>query len=133
MKVFNLVLAAAMLFSHAAAFAHGEDKPGPHGGEIRMPGAFPTEIILVAQNKIRIYLLDMNWKNPTVKNSNMEVTFHGRHRSEADCRKEKEAFLCSFEEDVNLKHKGKLEVKAVRDNLKGNVAEYKTPLKFKGN
>ncbi len=49
-------------------FAHGEDKPGPHGGFIRMPGAFHTEVVKEKEG-YRVYLLDINWKNPSVLDS----------------------------------------------------------------
>ena len=42
-------------------FAHGEDKPGPHGGYIRMPGSFHTEVVKEKAG-YRVYLLDINWK-----------------------------------------------------------------------
>ena len=50
------------------AFAHGEDKPGPHGGHIRMPANFHTEVIQDLDGSFHIYLLDMQFKEPIVKN-----------------------------------------------------------------
>ncbi len=46
----------------------------PNGGFIKMPGAFHTEVVPVGQNKLKVFLLDMNWKNPSILNSNLSVT-----------------------------------------------------------
>lgn len=110
------------------SLAHGEDKPGPHGGEIRMPGAFHTEAILSGKNAVRIYLLDLHWQNPTVKNSRVEARFSGGQKGTAACKKEKDAFLCTFGKGVNLGQAGKLEIKATRDKQEGVAVEYETPL-----
>lgn len=130
MKLIKLALVTSLFLGKAVAFAHGENKPGPHGGEIRMPGAFHTEVVLVTANKLKIYLLDINWKNSTVTNSSVDANFSGHHKSQAVCEKDKDAFLCSFDESVNLKHQGTLVIKAIHNNQKGNAVEYKTPLKF---
>lgn len=108
------------------AFGHGEDKPGPQGGHIRMPGAFHTELLIEGQDKVKVFLLDMEWKNPTTKNSNLEVRLG---EDKATCTAEAEAYLCSWTKKVNLK-KGKLVVLANREGLQGNEAVYDLPLKW---
>lgn len=130
MKLSNLFLTLAVALSGSFAFAHGEDKPGPSGGEIRMPGAFHTEAITLEKNKLKVYVLDINWQNPTVEDSSVEATFVGHHKSKAKCAKEKDFFVCSFGDDVNLKGKGTLEIQASYKKQKGNTATYKTPLKY---
>ena len=45
----------AMLVSSILAFAHGEDKPGPHGGHIKMPANFHTEVIASEDGSFHIY------------------------------------------------------------------------------
>lgn len=130
MKVLKIALVMSLLLGHVMAYAHGEDKPGPHGGEIRMPGAFHTEVLSVAPNKVKVYLLDINLKSPTVSDSTVEASFKDHQNSNVICEKEKDAFLCSFDESVNLKSKGTLVIKAIRKKQKATAtAEYKTPLK----
>lgn len=71
------------------AFGHGEDKPGPHGGAIRMPGAFHTELVKESPTKFKIYLLDIDFKKPVTKNS--EVKANG-----IACKPRKKYFECSL-------------------------------------
>ncbi|KHD89626.1 MAG: hypothetical protein OM95_02565 [Bdellovibrio sp. ArHS] len=110
------------------AFAHGEDKEGPHGGHIRMPGAFHTELMLDEKHEAHIFLLDMEFKNPTVQNSKIEVyALNGKTKVNFQCSiMGKNHFHCVPEKKYPLK--GELRVKAVRDNLPGNEVSYKLPL-----
>lgn len=111
------------------ALAHGEDKPGPNGGFIRMPGAFHTEVILTGSNSLKVYLLDINWKNPTVKGSSLSVT-HKESKTTKNCTIESNYYVCQFPKNVDLKKKGELIVEAKRENQKGNVVSYELPLKL---
>lgn len=124
MKVLKHLISAVMIFGASFVFAHGEDKPGPHGGVIRMPGAYHTEVVVLGKNRLRIYLLDINWKNPSVKNSSVGVTFGGE---KAQCEKKKDSFVCEFGSGVDLTTKGKLVVESMREKQRGNVVEYGTP------
>ena len=128
MRVLILMLSLSGLST--AAFAHGEDVPGPNGGFVRMPGAFHTEVIPMSRNKLKVYLLDIQWKNPSVKNSNLSVTFKGKKSSTAKCVVEADYYICDFANDIDLKKKGKLTVEAERENQKGNVVSYDLPLKL---
>lgn len=113
-------------FFSLQVFAHGEDKPGPHGGYIRMPGAFHTEVLKTKEG-YRVYLLDMNWENPSIADSSVVATIHaGKKKTELKCEKEKKSYLCK----TKLKEKGELEVTAKREGQMGNTAVYKLPLKF---
>ena len=114
----NLLLFGTFLMS-AVANAHGESRFGPHGGFIRMPGAFHTEVLQVNPNTLRVFLLDLNWRNPTVQNSSLNVSFENRKKSSATCRKRGDEFLCTFAEWVNLNAKGKLIVHATREDQLG--------------
>lgn len=122
-------LVAAMLITSSIAFAHGEQKPGPHGGEIRMSGAFHTEVKSAANSKLKIYLLDMKFQSPTTQNSTVEVAFEGHKFQKAVCEKQKDYFSCEFSESI-LNKPGKLHVTAIRNNQKGSMVHYATPLKF---
>lgn len=106
------------------ALAHGEDRPGPHGGYIRMPGNFHTEVIQ-EKTGFRIYLLDIHWKNPTVLDSSVSATLQiGRKKTELSCVKESKSFLCAFKSPT----KGVLTVIAKREGQTGAVANYNLPL-----
>ena len=54
-------------------FAHGEDKPGPHGGKIEMAKNVHTEVAADKDGSFHIFLLDGNLLNPTVKNSSLDA------------------------------------------------------------
>lgn len=56
-------------------FGHGEDQAGPHGGKIRMPNAFHTELVVSKnRDKALFYLLDVNFKTVSIKKSRFEST-----------------------------------------------------------
>lgn len=111
------------------ALAHGDDKPGPHGGAIQMPGPFHTELVVKSDKKIEIYLLDMDWANPTTESSKVELRHSlGKRSLNATCTADKDFFVCNFPSSINLT-KGQFEVKATRNNITGNLAEYSLPIK----
>ncbi len=112
------------------AYSHGEDKSGPHQGFVRMPGAFHIEVVPISKNKIKIYLLDIDWKNPSVKRSSMEVTLKTGKDYRATCKVIKKYFECAFLESINLKDTGQLIVLATREGRKGSEALYSLPLKL---
>jgi hypothetical protein len=116
------------LFICLKVSAHGEDKPGPNGGSIRMPGAFHTELLIVDKNILQIYLLDMEWQNPKVKNSQVEVTLSHAKNIKGKCQPQNEYFICKFPQEVNLSKKGQLLVASIRENQKGNDVTYQLPL-----
>lgn len=115
-----------------SAFAHGEDKPGPHGGFVRMPGLFHTEVAFdTKDDSFHLFLLDVEFKNPTVKNSSVEAVVE-------QGKKSKVSFSCSVmggnhyhckPQRPYSKSNGKLVLKATRDGAAG-TAEYQFPLKF---
>ena len=108
------------------ALAHGENKPGPHGGYIRMPGAFHTEVVK-EKDGYRVYLLDINWKNPSVLDSSVSASVQvGKKTTELVCTKQTDSYLCKS----LLPQKGKLNIQAKREGQTGAVATYKLPLKF---
>lgn len=124
MKLFAIVILLPSLL-----WAHGEEKPGPHGGHIQMPGAFHTELVLAKDHSAHIYLLDMNFQNPTTKDS--QVTVVARNK------KSEVKYNCSVM-GGNHFHclpqgavlpQAELVVKATREKAIGNEAIYKLPLK----
>ncbi|PWG62576.1 hypothetical protein DEM34_11535 [Spiribacter halobius] len=122
---------SVLLAGTTAALAHGEAEPGPHGGEIRMPGAFHTEVV-AASGALRVYLLDMQFENPQTAESSVEVTVRQQgetHRVE--CTAAERAFRCPLPDGVSL-NAGALEVSAVRGGGQSWDAEYSLPLAFSG-
>lgn len=110
------------------AFAHGEDKPGPHGGFIKMPGAFHTEVVPVNENTFKLYLLDISFAAPITTNSWVKASVvTGDKKSEADCKESTDFFLCVLPKGTNLKS-GKLEVQAKRSDAQGISMGYELPL-----
>jgi hypothetical protein len=116
-----------LLLVTAQVMAHGEDKPGPNGGKITMPGAFHVEVVPVDERQLKVYLLDLDFKNPVVKGSSLKVT-HGS--VVAKCKEKSDHFVCDFPAQINLNQPGEIKVTATRDKQKGNRVEYALPIKF---
>ncbi len=123
-----------LFLSSSSSYGHGEDKPGPHKGFIQMPGAFHIELVPVSNTEFKVYLLDIEWKNPIVKNSEVQMRHSfGKRSFNAACKPatpEADYFSCVFPEKINTK-RGNIEIKATRDSAAGNLASYKLPLSFK--
>jgi len=124
--VMRIVLMVFLSLVSVQTWAHGEDKPGPHGGVITMPGAFHVELVAKSKNQIQAYLLDINWKNPTLKDSSIEVS-HGT--TPAKCVAKTNLFDCEFPSSIDIGKSGELKVKAVREKQTGMVVTYPLPLK----
>jgi hypothetical protein len=113
------------------ASAHGEDKLGPNGGYIRMPGAFHVEIVPDGTTKFKVFLLDINWKTQAINNSSIEISHKVRKLVKVNCElKEKDFFSCTLPEGADLTKNGKLFVTSQLENQKGNEVIYKLPLKL---
>lgn len=125
MKFFLVVL--TLLILSPQSHAHGEDELGPHKGYIKMPGSFHTELVPFKKNKMKVYLLDIDWKNPSVNRSQVQMTYN---KSQADCKSEKNYFMCSFDKSIDLNKNGELKVLAERENKKGAEVIYILPLKL---
>lgn len=130
MKNIVFILATAILANSESSLAHGEDKAGPNGGFIRMPGAFHTELVLEGKNILKVYLLNMQWKNPSVEKSSLKVTFNAKKSTKADCVGNETYFVCTFPKSIDLTTNGKLSVQAKREGEKGSEVTYPTPLKL---
>lgn len=111
------------------AWSHGEDKPGPHGGHIQMPGAFHTELILGEDQSAHIYLLDMNFKNATTKDSKVKVISRlNKTEIPFNCSVMKDHFHCVPAK--KYEKNSEIIIQAVREKAVGNEAIYKLPLSF---
>lgn len=124
LSILALMLATFSLSGHQAQ-AHGEDKPGPHGGVIRMPGTFHTELVAHGDH-LMVYLLDIRFKNPVTENSSVKIKVADQTK---ECQAKKGFFECwGTGLDLN-KHK-KLELLTVRSGVVGKSAVYSWPLDF---
>lgn len=123
-----VLLALTAIFANAA-HSHGEDVPGPHGGYIRMPGAFHTEIVFDEKlGELKIYLLDINWQNPSTKDSQLEATLKSKNTSEKlNCKKNTDYYSCLLSKNLSLRT-GALVIQASREGIKGSLASYELPL-----
>jgi len=130
MKNLTSLFLATLILKLNVAFAHGENKPGPHGGIIRMPGTFHTEVVPLGKTTIKIFLLDMEWKNPSINNSEIQVILNNKSKERAQCRTSDNYYLCSFSKSVDLTKKGELKILAQREGQKGAEVSYFLPLKF---
>lgn len=130
MKPLILISVITLILGPGTLLAHGKDKPGPNGGFIRMPGAFHTEVIPLGPNKIKIFLLDINWENPSVLNAAISLSHKSERISKAKCDKKNNYYVCDFSKGVDITKKGKLIIEAQREGQKGNTVSYELPLKL---
>ena len=124
----NLVLIISILLSSSFSFAHGEDKYGPNRGFVRMPGAFHTELVPEGKDKLKVFLLDIQWKNPSVINSELQIKYNDKIN--AKCEIQDNFYTCTFPKTVNLTKKGELKVTAEREDQKGMEVSYSLPLRL---
>ncbi len=117
-----------ILFLSLTAFAHGEDKPGPHGGHIRMPSAFHTEVVVDNNTSLRVYLLDLQFQNPLTEKSKVTVTLKDKKKTiKFACPAMNDHFHCTSKTAFTG---GKLSVKASRSGISApKAAVYELPLK----
>lgn len=126
----SLFLASTTLLFTLFALAHGEDKYGPNGGFVRMPGAFHAEVVVDGTHKLKVYLLDIQWKNPSILKSSVKINYKGKSKAMAECAAVENYFSCSFPATVDLTKKGELKLMAEREEQKGMEVTYKLPLKL---
>jgi hypothetical protein len=112
------------------AFAHGEDSAGPHSGFIKMPGAFHLELVPVGKREFKLYLLDMNWKNPSMKDSSVSVSYAIAKKMKATCTPSTDFYRCQFPISIDLSKKGVIYIESQREGQKGNEVFYQLPLKL---
>lgn len=111
-----------LCFSHFA-YAHGEDKPGPRGGIIRMPGSFHTEFIKDGST-LKIYLLDFNFEDPITENSSVSgEVVEGDVVDSLLCTPEEDFFRCSAK-NLDINKATEIRITSTRDNKPGVVVTY---------
>lgn len=116
------------LLNSNLVMAHGMNKLGPNGGYIKMPGALHTELV-DKESKMHVYLLDMNFKNPTIENSTVKIKYKGAAETEYSCVKSVTYFICD-KPNASLKKYNEVVVSAVRKGIVASNAIYTLPLKL---
>ncbi|QLY26978.1 hypothetical protein [Bdellovibrio sp. KM01] len=129
--IYKTLLTIALAFSPLLVLAHGEENPGPNGGHLKMPGPFHTELEIDSVQGAHIFLLDMEFKNPTIQNSSVTAKFHEKGSAKVIDYKcgimGGNHFHCVPQGKIS--GKGQLKIKAVRENAVGNEVVYDLPLK----
>lgn len=120
------LLTLILLSASLTAFAHGEDKFGPNGGYLKMPGGFHTEVVPQKDGSLKVYLLDIEFKNPTVKNSKLTATMNNGSAKNLDCTTKRDHFICKTTKAELAQ--GTLTILAERSTVKGSEAIYSLPL-----
>lgn len=118
-----------VFFSSTVVFAHGEDKLGPHRGYIQMPHAFHTEVV-PQKNGFKVYLLDLEWKNPMVEKSSVKALIKDKGvETKLTCQVVDDYFDCRT--DTKIKKHGQLELIVSRGSIREVQLSYQLPLKLK--
>lgn len=127
MKKITIILNIIIALAAKAALAHGEDKPGPNGGHIKMPANFHTELIVLPNNQLKIFLLDIQFKNATTEKSDVKAFYKNKNRkTNLKCSGENTYYICK---GLPANYKGSVFVSARRLGVQANLnAEYQLPL-----
>lgn len=125
-----LILFVILLVGAKFAYAHGEDKPGPHGGIIRMPSGFHSEVVPMDARSFKVYLLDFDFKDPISRNSKVDgIVVTETKKFPVQCQSKSEYFECNIQgSDTSLK--GKLKLNTIRDGMSGAEMSYDLPLRL---
>lgn len=120
------IVLVLMTFAFGAQ-AHGGDKPGPNGGSVFMPGPYHVELVEDGSGGMMVFLLDMEFKNPVIQNSEVKVIAGGKSgKTDLTCPAMGNHFHCRASGKSFAK--GELKVTSRRDGVKGNLVATKWPL-----
>ena len=92
---------------------------GPHGGHVESAGSHKLELLFEKDLSLKVYLLDSDLKNETVKNSEVDIFVKsGNVESEMSCQPNENYFECK--QNGKKMRKGELSISSKRD---GNRAD----------
>ncbi len=127
MKTIALILLMFAVSPISQVWAHGEDRPGPHGGVIRMPGAFHTEV-LALDGGFKVLLLDIALGKPSVSGGSVRGRIvNGDSVVALQCAAHSDHFFCETPRG-SVPDKGELILDAARGGEKEGRAVYPLPL-----
>ncbi|AOP35095.1 hypothetical protein A0128_15355 [Leptospira tipperaryensis] len=120
-----IVTILILTLTFGSLLAHGDGRPGPNGGAIRMPGSFHTELVVLKEG-FKIYLLDVSFKNPITKDSSLQAKLVERNKEQKlECQAHPDHFFCP---SSKIPTSGKLILQASRAKLQGAEAVYELPI-----
>jgi hypothetical protein len=124
-------ISSNFLFIVSKGFAHGTNELGPNQGLINMPGNYHTELVALKNGTFKVYLIDINFKNPTTLNSSVSLKLISNKKTiDFKCSPEPQNyFLCASSDIKKIPNTGKVEIKSMRDKSQGGVATYELPAK----
>jgi hypothetical protein len=132
-RPYFLALAILALGGALLCYGHGMNHAGPHGGEIRMPGIFHTEVLWDEAKEVRAYLLDGEIQHAVTERSKVSAFIKREaQKLEMKCEAKKDYFGCRPASGVELKPGDKVVIEANRQGQSG-VAIYTFPFKYSGN
>ena len=90
------------------------------------------ELVVVDDKVIKVFLLDHTFKKPVTKNSSVElsVKYTSGQIEKITCQSQDTFFICNLT-GAGLKQANELKINSTRDKIKGSLATYALPLKFK--
>lgn len=111
-------------------FAHGENQLGPHQGFIQMPGNYHIEVVPQDNLGFKVYLQDVNNKNPTTKKSSVKLAIlnNGKYLN-YNCTQGVDYFNC-IPNQLIKSIEGELVINSTRLDQKGQKAIFKLPLRL---
>lgn len=103
---------------------------GPHKGSLVSAGGFQMEILWESDSSVKIYLLDADYKNETVQNSEVGVFIQsGNTESELSCQTVENYFECK--QGSKKFKKGQLSISAKRNGTQAQEVKVKVPFEKK--
>lgn len=126
----QLLIILSLLVS-TNVFAHGEGSYGPNKGYIRMPGSFHTELVPQTDGSFLVFLLDLQNKNPMIKDSSVDLEIKSSKESvQFMCMTMGTHFHCTSDKKVKILPDSKVILKTKRLGIKAREAIYELPLKL---
>lgn len=128
MKIFLSMLVSFVAIN---VFAHGtavpdDVRPGPNGGFVKRANSFSIEVVPVKDGTLNIFLLDLSLKNPTVRDSSLNITLEqGKNKDFFSCSEVGTHFNCVGIDKLSF-DKGSLTIEANRSGATGR-AKYDLP------
>ena len=134
MKYLTLII-TLQFFLIFTQFSYAEEVLGPHGGYYRMSGRNHIELVPKLNGEFSVYLLDLRLRNPTVKNSSVNVKVgedNGNNKlATLDCITMKDHFYCTNKTNIETNLNTKLFLKAKRLGIELKEVSYPLPFKSK--